>query len=80
MVSIQMLLTELLHMQVFCLYVYDVKCVILYIVTAVFFNQSTYSFMENDRTAEFILILSKPSSKDITVEVVNNDITAVGRY
>lgn len=51
----------------------------IYIDAAVFFNQSTYSFNENDRIAEFLLVLSKPSSMNITLQVINDDITAVGK-
>ncbi|XP_065912235.1 neural cell adhesion molecule 1-like [Dysidea avara] len=42
------------------------------------FNQSTYSVDEDDGPAQPVLVLSNPSSTDITVQVRSNDITATG--
>jgi len=42
------------------------------------FIQSTYSVNENDGQAQPVLILSNPSSTNITVQVRSNDITATG--
>ena len=42
------------------------------------FNQSTYSVNENDRILQPVLILSNPSSTDITVQVRSTDKTATG--
>ncbi|XP_065909619.1 uncharacterized protein [Dysidea avara] len=42
------------------------------------FNQSAYSVDEDDGPAQPVLVLSNPSSTDITVEVRSNDITATG--
>jgi len=42
------------------------------------FNQSTYTVDEDDGPAQPVLVLSNPSSTDITVQVRSNDITATG--
>ena len=43
------------------------------------FNQSTYSVDEDDGLAQLILVLSNPSSTDITVQVRDNANTATGK-
>ena len=52
---------------------------LIYIVITVSFNQSTYSVNENDGPAQPVLVLSNPSSTEITVQVRSNDITATGK-
>ena len=42
------------------------------------FSQSAYSVNENDEPAQAVLVLSNPSSSDITVEVFNTDGSATG--
>ena len=42
------------------------------------FNQSTYSVNEDDGPAQPVLVLSNPSSTDITVQVRDNENTATG--
>ena len=42
------------------------------------FNQSTYNVNEDDGPAQPVLVLSNPSSTDITLQVRSNDITATG--
>jgi len=42
------------------------------------FNQSTYSVDEDDGAAQPVLVLSNPSSTDITVQVRSKDKTATG--
>jgi len=42
------------------------------------FEQSTYFVDEDDIPRNFVLVLSNPSSTDITVQVLNNDITSIG--
>ena len=42
------------------------------------FGKSKYRVDKNDGPAQPILVLSNPSSTDITVQVENNDITATG--
>ena len=49
-----------------------------YLVITVNFNQSTYSVDEDDGPAQPVLVLSNPSSTDITVQVRSIDITATG--
>ena len=51
---------------------------LLNVVTVVSFSQSTYSVNEDDGPAQPVLVLSNPSSTDITVQVESNDITATG--
>ena len=42
------------------------------------FSQSTYRVNESRGVVQPVLVLSNPSSTDITIEVLNIDITAVG--
>ena len=58
------------------LYMYHVIC---YVVITVSFNQSTYSVNENSGPVQPVLVLSNPSTIDITVEIMNNDNTAIGK-
>ena len=44
------------------------------------FNQSMYNVDEDDGLAQLILVLSNPSSSDITVQVVTEDGSATGEY
>ena len=44
------------------------------------FSQSTYSVNEDAGTAQIALILSNPSSTDITVVVYNTNGKAFGEY
>ena len=44
------------------------------------FNQSTYSISEGDGLLQPVLILSNPSSTDITVQIRTNDNTTTGKY
>ena len=44
----------------------------------VFFNDSTYNVVERNGYVQPVLVLSKPSSTDITVQVINIDGTATG--
>ena len=46
----------------------------------VMFNQTTYSVNENAGPAQPVLVLSNPSSTDITVQVFNTDGSATGEY
>jgi len=55
--------------------VYYTSFVIGSVVT---FSQSTYIVDEDDGPAQPVLILSNPSSTDITVQVTSNDITTTG--
>ena len=42
------------------------------------FSQTMYNVVENNGSVQPVLIFSNPSSFDITVQVVTNDISAVG--
>ena len=53
--------------------------VIYYVVITVAFNQSTYSVNENSGPVQPVLVLSNLSTIDITVEIMNNDNTAIGK-
>ena len=44
------------------------------------FEQSMYSVNENAESAQPVLVLSNPSSTDITVQVTNTDGSATGEY
>ena len=43
------------------------------------FNQTMYSVKENDGPAQPVIVLSNPSSTDITVKVTDNSNTAMGK-
>lgn len=47
-------------------------------IAAVFFNQSAYSFIEDSRLAQAILVLSNPLLTDVTIEVIDHEGTAIG--
>ena len=44
------------------------------------FNQSVYSVNEDEGAVQLVLILTSPSSTDITVEVFTTDGSATGEY
>ena len=44
------------------------------------FSQSMYTVYESAGLARPVLVLSNPSSTDITVQVTNTDGTATGEY
>ena len=49
---------------------------VLIVAATVRFSQSTYSFNEDAGPAQPVLVLSNPSSSDITVQVRDNQNTA----
>ena len=55
--------------------------VIIFILLAIAiqFEQSTYTVDEDDGPAQPVLVLSNPSSTDITVQVFSQDNTAIGK-
>ena len=61
---------------------YEIRTCIPYhylnVVPMISFDQSTYTVNEDDGPAQPVLVLSNPSSTDITVQVRSNDITATG--
>ena len=44
------------------------------------FGQSRYSVNEGDELAQAVLVLSNPSSTNLTVQVTNTDGSATGTY
>ena len=52
---------------------------IICIAVTVSFSQSTYSVNEDDGVVQPVLVLSNPTSTDITVQVRSNDNTATGK-
>ena len=54
----------------------------MYIIIAlnIYFNQSTYIINEDDGPAQPVLVLSNPSSTDITVQVEATNGSATGKY
>ena len=50
-----------------------------YLAITVSFNQSTYSVNEDAGPAQPVLVLSNPSSTDITVQVRDNENTATSK-
>ena len=44
------------------------------------FNQSMYSVNEDAGLAQPVLVISNPSSTDITVQVTDTEISATGEY
>ena len=52
--------------------------ILSYIDVAVSFMKSTYSVNENGGAIEVELVLTKPSSTDFTIQVMNVDVTATG--
>ena len=55
-----------------------VAVLILFSDNTVRFSEATYSFNEGTERAQPVLVLSNPSSTNITVEVRDNAITAAG--
>ena len=49
------------------------------IVPTVTFNQSSYNVDEDDGPAQPVLVLSNPSSTDITISVFSTDGSATGK-
>ena len=50
------------------------------LVITVMFRKSTFSVNEGAGRAQPMLVLSNPSSTDITITVFNTDVTANGEY
>ena len=47
-------------------------------VATISFNQSMYSVIENEGPVQLVLVLSNPSSTDVTVRITNGEGTATG--
>ena len=54
--------------------------IIKYVAIILSFNQSSYSINEDDGIVHLGLILSNPSSTEFNVQVISDDITALGKY
>ena len=52
--------------------------IVYFLAIDVFFNASTYTVDENNGHVQLVLVLSNPSSTDITVQVTDNSDTATG--
>ena len=61
---------------------YQSCCILCYydVGITVGFSQSTYSIYEHDGAIQPVLLLSRPSSTNITVQVQDNGNTANGVY
>ena len=59
----------------------DFVCVIFttYVDITVSFMNPRYNIIENDGTMQFVLVLTNPSSTNITLQVINEDNTATGK-
>ena len=51
----------------------------MYVAPTTNFNQSTYNVGEDDGPAQPVLVLSNPSSTDITISVFSTDGSATGK-
>ena len=58
------------------MYNYLLTFIIFLLVISVSFNELMYSVNENSGTLQPMLILSQPSSTDITIQVITNEGTA----
>ena len=59
---------------------YSLYVLPILLVTSVKFSQSAYSVGENSGMVQITLVLSNPSSTDITIQVTNTDGSANGEY
>jgi len=50
------------------------------LVCTISFEQAAYDVDEDDGPAQPVLVLSNPSSTDITVELLSTDGTAIGKF
>ena len=53
--------------------------ILFYVVTVVSFSQPSYNHNEGTGPAHLVLVLSNPSSTVITVEVMDTNISAIGK-
>ena len=51
----------------------------MYVAPTIDFNQSTYNVDEDDGPAQPVLVLSNPSSTDITISLFSTDGSATGK-
>jgi len=50
------------------------------LVTTVRFDQSTYSVSENNRQVQPVLVLNKPLSFIIAIQILSTDMTTSGKH
>ena len=55
------------------------KSIVLNVAPTIDFNQSKYNVDEDDGPAQPVLVLSNPSSTDITISVFSTDGSATGK-
>ena len=67
-------------MKVCELYSVNMRLLPFYVAPTITFNQSTYTINEDDGLVTIVLILSNPSTTDITVQVLTTDGSATGEY
>ena len=60
-----------------CTYVFI--CNIYHVDVTVSFMDPRYNVNEHDGTVQLVLVLTKPSSTEFTLQVTNDDNTAVGK-
>ena len=60
-------------------YIYIMYIVICNLAPTLKFNQSAYNVDEDDGPAQPVLVLSNPSSTDITISVFSTDGSATGK-
>ena len=60
-------------------YVHNNNNTFYHVVANVHFNQSIYYANESDGKAQAVLVLSNPSSSVVTVEIIANSATAMGK-
>ena len=53
---------------------------LIFVAITISFNQLTYYVNENNETVELMATLSNPSTTDITVQIISNDITAMSKF
>ena len=58
---------------------YNYVCIRMCIAPQLSFNQSTYNVDEDDGPTQPVLVLSNPSSTDITISVFSTDGSATGK-
>ena len=73
-----MLSTILMHVTLFI--VYSLDCVISFLSSSFDRSPQTYIVNEDDGPAQPVLVLSNPSSTDITVQVIDTNVSANGEY
>jgi len=51
-----------------------------YVAANVSFAQSTYFVNETDNFVQVEMVLSNPSSTNVTVQIISSDVTGTGEY